>query len=382
MTLRATVLLMGVVFASASTSASPPADVNFAPREVLANVETDAFPGQHRLDVMRTASGDVESLVYVSDEGERILPLESMRGSFQVAKVHQKLDAVLMAVTPEFSASAGGYATLRVLYNGVGSVFGAPVAYRNFRVRVTIAPASQAITLISEPDLSDPDSDRNPFTGPFNYLFMKKNTTLGRVVGIRSIVPGLKPVASPGMMEDWELESTSLSTSGLTQFHWDSLTPALISPLPYVEVAKALDDPKNWARDENSEFLGSKELPTNGCLWNREISLRINLGDVYRIPFTIQETLQVCAEGHTDRHGGGIRRYRFWLLSSSREPGLTPVVKHEGTVEVWGLNRTMMRKRQSLTLLRPIDDPDHIKVMMSITNEVMRWFESFLDSSS
>lgn len=153
-------------------------------RETVAVVETDAFEGTYKMDLLRDAQGAVLALIYVtSNEGEKTFPIDLLKKGYQVLKVASGKNAVMMKVDPSFNPAKGGYGTLRILHNGMSG------SYMTFRVLVDVA---QKITLRSDPDRNDSESDGNAYTGPFNYLFMEKNTFLGMTIGIDEIRPALR----------------------------------------------------------------------------------------------------------------------------------------------------------------------------------------------
>ncbi len=156
--------------------------------ETVVTIETDVYTGTAKLDILRATDGSLTGLSYAGPDGTTTaFQLDDLRNNFKVLKNLDGHDAVLLKVDPAFSAQKGGHAILRVLRNGISNEF------KNFRVLVKVGAKIEAkIEMVSDPDLNDPDSDKNAYSGPFNYVFMKKNTVFGMTIGIDEIVPQLR----------------------------------------------------------------------------------------------------------------------------------------------------------------------------------------------
>ena len=153
-------------------------------RESVATIETDVYPGTANLFISRETDGSLSSLSYGGPDGVlTTFTLDQLKSGFKVLKNHDGHDAVFLKLDPSFTAQNGGYAVLRVLRNGISGSF------INFRVMVKVGPK---VELSSDPDSSDSESDHNSYRGPFNYVYMKKNTVFGFAVGIDQIVPAVR----------------------------------------------------------------------------------------------------------------------------------------------------------------------------------------------
>jgi len=150
----------------------------------ILTMDTDAFPGTFSVDIGRDDTGQMTTLLVHNEKGEiTTYTLDQLR-QFQSVKQVKGHDAVFLRVETDFEPVHGGHATLRFLQNGLWGT------YKNFRMMIDVQ--GKEIVLRSEPTSKDPDSDRNPFTGVFNHLFMRKNTVFGQVAGIDEIVPSLR----------------------------------------------------------------------------------------------------------------------------------------------------------------------------------------------
>jgi hypothetical protein len=152
--------------------------------ERVATVETDAFSGSSYLDVIRADDGVLKNLIYRGHDGKVLtFTLDQLRSSPQVVKQMNGRDVVFLSVEKDFTAEKGGHGNMRFLQSGVSGTF------RNFRILVDV---QSKIVLRSDPNPQDPESDRNPYTTVFTYLFMKKSSFLGITTGIESVRPSLR----------------------------------------------------------------------------------------------------------------------------------------------------------------------------------------------
>ncbi len=151
----------------------------------ILTISTDAFPGITQVEVGRDdVTFELKTLNVRSDDGHTsVYTLQQLR-LFQSVKKVKDRDAVFLRVESDFEPVHGGYATLRFLQNGLWGT------YRNFRMMIDVQ--GKDIVLRSEPSSKDPDSDRNPYQGTFNHLFMRKNTIMGQVAGIDEVVPSMR----------------------------------------------------------------------------------------------------------------------------------------------------------------------------------------------
>ena len=144
-------------------------------------ITSDAYSGSFAIDLMRDSSGAVTEMLYQTpDNPNGVLTLEELHQGPQVIFHTQDHDVILMSLENDFDPSHGGHVVVRYLQNGADGT------YKDFRIRITIG---SAVTLRSDPDLNDPDSDGNSYSGIFNRLFMEKNTFLGIVIGVQDVQP-------------------------------------------------------------------------------------------------------------------------------------------------------------------------------------------------
>lgn len=155
-----------------------------ADAELIMKVETDAYPGISTFSVTRNAQGALETLVYLSrTDGDKTFTLEQLKKGPAVLKHSDGRDVVVLVLEKDFTAEKGGHAYVRFLQSGMSGT------YRNFRILLDV---QEKIILRSDPNPKDPESDDNSYTGVFNHVFMKKNTFLGKLIGIESVKPSMK----------------------------------------------------------------------------------------------------------------------------------------------------------------------------------------------
>ncbi len=151
----------------------------------ILTVESDAIPGTNRLEIARDASGVLTSLIYITPEKQIIAyTLSQLHERPQILKQMDGHDVILVSVENDFSATQGGHANMRYLTSGISG------SYKNFRMLVDVQGASIVLRGDANPD--DPESDENPYTSVFNYLFLAKNTFFGKVIGIDKVLPEKK----------------------------------------------------------------------------------------------------------------------------------------------------------------------------------------------
>lgn len=145
-------------------------------------IESDATPEATLVSVGMDSSGNMTSLTSTASTGNVVtFSLEQLRQAPRVFKTMSGRDVVYFNIESDFNPRSGGHANLRFLQNGISGT------YKNFRIHVIAQ--GQGISLVSEPNPRDPESDENRSTSGFNYLYMNKNTIWGRVIGIESVIP-------------------------------------------------------------------------------------------------------------------------------------------------------------------------------------------------
>lgn len=177
--LKTTVIAIVGIFASICYS-----HPSFADAQALqaVSVTTDAYPGTETMTINRDSSGLIESLVYVHVDGTSVTyNLAQLQTGPQLLKVYANHNVTYISAESDFSAAQGGHVNVRFMNNGITG------SYKNFRVLMTVQGSQ--ISLRSDPDPKDPQSDQNSYTGEFNRLFMQKFTFLGQLAGIAKVVP-------------------------------------------------------------------------------------------------------------------------------------------------------------------------------------------------
>jgi hypothetical protein len=137
------------------------------------------------MEVVRDSSGSMIALNYFAAEGGvYTYSLAQLRQKPQVIKKMDGHEVILVGLEPGFVPNKGGHVKMRYLVNGLTG------KYSNFRM--ALDAQGSTIVLRGEPNPKDPESDENPYTSVFNYIFFKKNVVLGKVVGIDEVKPGIK----------------------------------------------------------------------------------------------------------------------------------------------------------------------------------------------
>lgn len=158
--------------------------------QTISAVETDAFPGISFLDIARDEQGTMTRLIYRPFQKPPVsYTLDQLRQNWQVLKEVDGYKVIYIGVEKDFDAVKGGHANVRYMQSGMSG------SYRNFRI--LLEPQGTQLVLRSDPNFKDPESDRNRYTGTFNYVFMAKNTFFGKVIGISQVLPAMKS-AQPG----------------------------------------------------------------------------------------------------------------------------------------------------------------------------------------
>lgn len=148
-------------------------------------VTTDAWPGTEYLTIERDSHGVIDSMVYTHvDLSSVSYDLEQLRQAPQLVETYNGHKVTYISVESDFNALTGGHANVRYMSNGMNGT------YKNFRVLLTVGAAPKgAITLKSDPNLNDPESDKNTYNSEFNRLFMKRTSFLGQTIGIEKVIP-------------------------------------------------------------------------------------------------------------------------------------------------------------------------------------------------
>lgn len=150
-------------------------------RTTVITVESDFAGGVSRIDITRDLTGALTSLVFTSPGGTSLVySFNELRQKPQVLKRMDGHDIILVSVEKDFTLTRGGHANMRYLANGVVG------DYKNFRMLIDTQGAG--IVLRVDTNFKDPDSDHNRSESIFNYLFLEKNTVLGKVVGISKVI--------------------------------------------------------------------------------------------------------------------------------------------------------------------------------------------------
>jgi hypothetical protein len=148
-------------------------------------ITTDAYIGStYVISVDRADSGEVTELTYKRDSGAIAkFSVEMLENAPQVLLNDEGRDIILLSLEKDFNARQGGHGIVRYLHNG------ATGNYKDFRILIDV---QKDIVMRSDPNSSDPDSDKNGYTGAFNHIFMKKRTVLGKTIGIDHFEPSEK----------------------------------------------------------------------------------------------------------------------------------------------------------------------------------------------
>lgn len=148
----------------------------------VVSVDTDAYSGTEYLDVNRDATGVMTSMVYSPINATPFtLTTQQLLSGPQLIKTLNGHNITYLSLDSDFNENTGGHAELKFLSNGITG------SYLNFRILIQLE--GNTITLRSDPNPSDPSSDKNSYTSVFNHLFMAKKTLLGQDIGIQQVEP-------------------------------------------------------------------------------------------------------------------------------------------------------------------------------------------------
>lgn len=151
----------------------------------LATVESDAFSGTGKLSVTVDDAGIMSELVFLDLDGNlKKYSIDQLRHTPQVLSNIDGRDITYLSLDQDFNPGTGGHGTVRFLNSGLSDT------YLNFRFILIVQGGKMSV--VSQPNLKDPDSDRNSYSKAFNYLFLKKNTIFGQTVGVSEIIPSMK----------------------------------------------------------------------------------------------------------------------------------------------------------------------------------------------
>lgn len=161
------------------------AEEQIANQITLATVESDAFSGTGSLSVSTDNSGTITELIFLDLDGNiKKYSVDLLRHTPQVLSNINGRDITYLSLDQDFNPGTGGHGTVRFLNSGLSNT------YLNFRFVLIVQ--SGKMSVVSQPNRNDPDSDRNSFSSAFNYLFLKKNTIFGQTVGVSEIIPSMR----------------------------------------------------------------------------------------------------------------------------------------------------------------------------------------------
>jgi hypothetical protein len=183
------ILLAAVLFFSVVSAVGSAEEQQIFTAIKVSSVETDAYAGVASLEVTQDSLGLITGVIYRDVDGTATqLALAELYQGPQVISEVNGTAVVLASVENDFEPATGGHANVRLLKDIMAKT------YMNFRFSLSAvgAGAVKKLVLSSEPNLHDPESDRNPFRGPFNYIFLKSRTFLGQAVGIVSVKPSFR----------------------------------------------------------------------------------------------------------------------------------------------------------------------------------------------
>ena len=149
-------------------------------------ITTDAYPGTYVISVERNSeNGEVTELTFKRDSGAVAhFPVKLLESSPQsLLNEDGRDDVIYLSLEAGFNPLQGGHGIVRYLHNG------ATGNYKDFRILIDI---QKDIVMRSDPNPSDPDSDKNGYTGAFNHVFMKKRSVFGKIIGIDHFEPSEK----------------------------------------------------------------------------------------------------------------------------------------------------------------------------------------------
>ena len=148
-------------------------------------IQTDDAPGNTYINVTQGDDGTLQSLTYEAAPSLTFTMADLQNGPV-VLKQRSGKDAVRLKLEQPFDPVHGGHVVVQFLNNGITN------CYEDFRILFDVQGTT--ISVRSDPDPSDPDSDNNPYTSVFNKLFMFKKTVMfGKEIGIESIAPSVVP---------------------------------------------------------------------------------------------------------------------------------------------------------------------------------------------
>jgi hypothetical protein len=145
-------------------------------------ITSDAYAGSYSIDITRSATGSVTSMIYTgpnNPNGQTLTPSALGKGPVPILHMAGR-DIVLLSTESDFNVQKGGHINVRFLTNGIDG------NYKNFRVLIDVG---STVVLRSDPNSDDPDSDNNAYTSVFNQLFLKRNSLFGKTIGVEEIDP-------------------------------------------------------------------------------------------------------------------------------------------------------------------------------------------------
>lgn len=146
--------------------------------ETTVPITSNAFPNKtYSITVVQDAQGKIEKMVYATDSGAKDMEISALQSARQV--LYPDHNAIYLAMDSDFNVQKGGHIELEFLTNALTG------KYKDFRVLVDVQ--GDGVVLRSDPNLSDGNSDKNPYSGPFEALYIKKGS-----FGISGITPGQK----------------------------------------------------------------------------------------------------------------------------------------------------------------------------------------------
>ena len=155
----------------------------FASTPVVA-IETDAYAGIAKIEITQDSHGLINGLIFRAVDGSAVLlSLAQMYQEPQILTTMSGLSETLIGLENDFEPQTGGHGIIRFLTNKTNK------SYSNFRFLLYFEGTHLALK--SEPNLADPESDRNVYVNKFNHLLMKAKMLLGMKTGIETVTPSL-----------------------------------------------------------------------------------------------------------------------------------------------------------------------------------------------
>ena len=140
-------------------------------------LRSDAFPGQtYALRIVQNREGAIQEMIYQSDNGSVTVTASSLERGSQVLIRQEGHTIISMSADGDFNPQRGGHIEIHFTTNALWG------SYKNFRILVDIQ--GNDLVVRSDPNYSDPHSDRNRYTSVFNSLFFKKAS-----MGVSAIEP-------------------------------------------------------------------------------------------------------------------------------------------------------------------------------------------------